>query len=129
MNDSPVSTGPPRLVQILRLWFGVTQRVDQKSYALSGFGLMLFKYAVEAAICQSTTGQLFTPLDFLNPSMSGRQAKRPGRTRHENFTGKSGQLHVLHPPFLLAEHTRIHSHVDVGPRPSGSGDCERGMGI
>jgi uncharacterized membrane protein YhaH (DUF805 family) len=75
MSDShPSSSGPPRLVQILRLWFGVTQRVDQRSYAVTGFGLMLVKYAVEAAICQITTGQLFTPLDFLNPTVSGRRA-------------------------------------------------------
>jgi uncharacterized membrane protein YhaH (DUF805 family) len=75
MNESPVSpSGAPRRFQILRLWFGVTQRVDQRAYALSGFGLMLVKYAVEAAICQLATGQLFTPLDFLNPSTSGRRA-------------------------------------------------------
>jgi len=75
MNDSRVSpSGASRPIQILRLWFGVTQRVDRKSYTLTGFGLMLVKYAVEAVICQSATGQLFTPLDFLNPHTSGRRA-------------------------------------------------------
>jgi uncharacterized membrane protein YhaH (DUF805 family) len=101
------------LVQVLRLWFGVTQRVGQKPYALSGFGLMLFKYAVEAAICESATGQLITPLDFLNPSISGRRALVGGP--HEWL---GWLIFVWSLPFLwIAVSMSVRRAIDAGASP------------
>lgn len=56
----------------LRLWFGVREPVGQTAFALSGFGLAIFKYAVEAAVIWLAVGQPFMPLDFLNPVLSTR---------------------------------------------------------
>jgi uncharacterized membrane protein YhaH (DUF805 family) len=42
-------------------------------YAASGFGLMVFKYAVEAGLLWFYSGRFFTPLHFLNPLLTLRQ--------------------------------------------------------
>jgi hypothetical protein len=41
-------------------------------------GLALCKYAVEAGVLRALTGNVLTPLDFLNPSLAGRQAALAG---------------------------------------------------
>jgi uncharacterized membrane protein YhaH (DUF805 family) len=61
----------PRLV---RLWFGLTEPVSRAAYILSGFGLMAFKYAVEAAVVHRVTGRWLTPSDYFNPLLTSRQA-------------------------------------------------------
>ena len=33
---------------VIRLWFGLVEPVDRKAYLLSGVGLMVLKYAVDA---------------------------------------------------------------------------------
>lgn len=57
----------------LRLWFGLRGRVTRQAYALSGIGLMLFKYVVEAAVVYRFSGLLYSPLDFVNPLISVRE--------------------------------------------------------
>jgi uncharacterized membrane protein YhaH (DUF805 family) len=59
---------------LLRLWFGVKEPVHQKEYILSGFGLMLLKYGVEAYFTWVYTATFLSPLGFLNPSMNSRAA-------------------------------------------------------
>lgn len=57
---------------LLRLWFGVSEPVGRTTYALSGFGLMAFKYGVEALAIWIHASALFWPWHFLNPVLSIR---------------------------------------------------------
>jgi hypothetical protein len=59
-------------VSLLSLWFGLSQRVDRRAYFLSGAGLMLVKYLVDAAVVRRYTGQWWSPLDYLSPLGSVR---------------------------------------------------------
>lgn len=59
-------------IRLLRLWFGVSDRVGWGAYALSGLALSLFKYAVEAYVVWQFTSAIFWPWDFLNPVLSER---------------------------------------------------------
>jgi uncharacterized membrane protein YhaH (DUF805 family) len=61
------------LVGLIRLWFGLSAPVSRRAYALSGFGLMAFKYAVEAAVVGAVVGRTLTPLDYLNPLLGARR--------------------------------------------------------
>lgn len=67
---------PPRAWDpgyLFRLWFGLREPVSQTVYAASGFGLMILKYLVEAAVVFVFTYKSYFPWDFLNPLMSVRQ--------------------------------------------------------
>lgn len=67
---------PPRAWDpgyLFRLWFGLSEPVSQTVYAASGFGLMILKYLVEAAVVFLFTYKSYFPWDFLNPLMSVRQ--------------------------------------------------------
>ncbi len=55
------------------IWFSFSQPVDRRTYAVHGFGLMAFKYAVDAALIWRFAGRVWTPLDYLNPLWSARQ--------------------------------------------------------
>jgi uncharacterized membrane protein YhaH (DUF805 family) len=54
-------------VNLLSLWFGLSRRVDRRTYFLSGAGLMVVKYLVDAAVVQHFTGHWWSPLDYLSP--------------------------------------------------------------
>lgn len=56
----------------IRHWFSLEGKVSRKEYVLTGVGLMLFKYAVEAGVIGYTTGKFYSPLDFINPLLSAR---------------------------------------------------------
>lgn len=58
---------------ILSLWFGLSRDVSRSAYAATGFGLMLFKYLVEASVIYYYSERFFLPTDFLNPLLSIRQ--------------------------------------------------------
>jgi hypothetical protein len=60
-------------VNLLRLWFGVSEPVSRGAYALSGIGLMAFKYVVEALLIQAVTGKWLLPQHYLNPLLTSRQ--------------------------------------------------------
>src|SRR5258707_10594425 len=60
--------------KLLKLWFGVSDRVDPTTYAASGFALILLKYALEAVLIYRYTSSVFWPWDFLNPLLSARTA-------------------------------------------------------
>lgn len=53
--------------------FGLQNPVPQRMYAVTGFGLVTVKYSVEAAILGTLTGQIYTPFDFVNPMLAGRE--------------------------------------------------------
>jgi len=59
--------------RLLRLWFSFTEPVDRTTYAVHGFGLMAFKYALDAALIWRFTGRWWTPLDYLSPLWTTRQ--------------------------------------------------------
>ncbi len=50
----------------LRLWFGFSDLVDRRTYVRSGAGLMLFKYAVDAAVVAAYSGRFWTPLQYVS---------------------------------------------------------------
>ncbi len=54
------------------LWFSRTQPVDRRDYALSGFGLMAFKYLTDAVLIYLVLGILWTPLEYLSPLLTTR---------------------------------------------------------
>ena len=58
---------------LLQLWFGLSLPVNRRSYAISGFSLMLVKYLGEAGAIHYYTSRLMTPLDFINPVLTMRQ--------------------------------------------------------
>ncbi len=60
-------------MSLAALWFGLSHRVGRLAFAVSGFGLMAFKYAVEAGLIYAFTGRFFAPHDFLNPLLSMRE--------------------------------------------------------
>ena len=57
---------------LLRVWFGVSEPVHRGMYALSGCGLMVFKYGVEALVIWIAASAVFFPWHFLNPVLSIR---------------------------------------------------------
>jgi hypothetical protein len=72
LNGAP----PPRMRNLLgwlRLWFLLCEPVAQRDYAVSGFGLMAFKYGAEALLIFLLTGLVYSPLDFINPLLSARE--------------------------------------------------------
>jgi uncharacterized membrane protein YhaH (DUF805 family) len=54
-------------VNLLSLWFGLSRRVDRRVYFLSGAGLMVVKYLVDAAVVWQITGRWWSPFDYLSP--------------------------------------------------------------
>src|SRR5678809_901757 len=61
-------------VKLLRLWFGLSQPVDRRTYVLSGIALMLLKYVIDTTIVAIATGHVWTPLDYLSPFLFVREA-------------------------------------------------------
>ena len=61
-------------LDLLRLWFGLSEPVSRRAYALSGFGLMALKYVTETALVHHVTGRWLTPLDYFNPLLTSRLA-------------------------------------------------------
>ena len=57
---------------LLLLWFSLTSDVGRFAYAATGFGLMAFKYLVEAGLIYEYAGKIFSPVDFVNPAFSIR---------------------------------------------------------
>jgi uncharacterized membrane protein YhaH (DUF805 family) len=60
-------------VSLFRKWFSLSEPVGRRFYAASGFGLMIFKYAVDSLVIWSATGSVWTPLGYLNPSLAARE--------------------------------------------------------
>jgi hypothetical protein len=56
------------------LWFGLRDDVGRLAFALSGFGLMLIKYASEAFVIYQFSGKVMNALEFLAPVYSLRAA-------------------------------------------------------
>lgn len=70
------TSGPPPLprstLEWLQLWIVMRDHVGRKAYAITGFGLMLVKYIVEATVVFCVSGLFYSPLDFVNPLLTVR---------------------------------------------------------
>ena len=64
--------------RLLRHWFGLSERVDRRTYFLTGAGLMLFKYLVDATVVWSYTHRWWSPLDYVSPLWSVRTVALQG---------------------------------------------------
>lgn len=60
------------ILKLTKRWFSLQGTVSREEYLLTGVGLMILKYAVEAGVIGYFTGKFYTPLDFLNPLLSAR---------------------------------------------------------
>lgn len=69
----PQPSPPAGGTGLLSFWFGLSADVNRGAYAATGFGLIAFKYAIEAGLLWHFSARFFTPLDFLNPLLSLRQ--------------------------------------------------------
>jgi len=56
----------------LQVCFGLKAPVDRTTYAATGIGLAIFKYAAEAGVIGAFTGNTLTPTMFVSPSFSAR---------------------------------------------------------
>ncbi len=72
----PPATG--RFRRILSVLFGFTLPVGRAFYAATGFSLMALKYAFDALLIGSATGQRWMPWDYLSPLISTRMDRLPG---------------------------------------------------
>ena len=66
------------MIGLLRLWFGLSERVDRRTYFLTGVGLMFLKYVVDTAVVWSSTGRWWSPLDYVSPLWSVRSGALRG---------------------------------------------------
>ena len=51
----------------LRLWFGLSDPIDRRTYFWNGVGLMALKYLSDSAVVWAYTGRVWSPLDYANP--------------------------------------------------------------
>ena len=58
----------------LRLWFGFTEPVDRGTYLRHGLGLTALKYVIDALLVWTFAGIFWTPLNYLSPLLTTRQA-------------------------------------------------------
>jgi uncharacterized membrane protein YhaH (DUF805 family) len=59
----------------LRLWFSLDEPVDRWAYVETGVILMVVKYGIDAFLVLLVAGQLWSPLDYLVPSLFMRTLK------------------------------------------------------
>ena len=53
--------------------FRLSGRIDRRTYLSIGIPLMAIKYGVDALAVRLTTGRIWTPFDYVNPSISLRE--------------------------------------------------------
>ena len=51
----------------LRLWFGLSDPIDRRTYFTNGAALMAVKYLSDSAVVWAYTGRVWSPLDYANP--------------------------------------------------------------
>ncbi len=99
---------------LLKTIFGLSQPVSRKTYAIVGFGLMAVKFVVEFIVIALVTDEIFTPLDFLNPTMTGRSRFTDNGPA---WLGMAWILWTL--PFLwIAVAMSVRRAIDAGQRPT-----------
>ena len=63
----------PTRPSLAALLFGLDAPVDRRTYALTGFSLMAFKYALDAGLIYAFTRTFWTPLEYLSPALFTRR--------------------------------------------------------
>jgi uncharacterized membrane protein YhaH (DUF805 family) len=58
--------------RLLALWFGLDGRIDRRTYLRHGAVLTGLKFAGDSALVRFGAGRVWTPLDYLNPSLISR---------------------------------------------------------
>ncbi|MEZ6114742.1 MAG: hypothetical protein R3C99_27575 [Pirellulaceae bacterium] len=61
------------MAHLIRMCLGVSEPVGRSAYAGVGFGLMAFKYAVEAMTIAVLTSSILLPWQFVSPLLSSRR--------------------------------------------------------
>lgn len=61
-----------QLRDLFLLWFSLASDVGRFAYAATGFGLMAFKYLVEASLIYEWADKIYSPFDFINPAFAIR---------------------------------------------------------
>jgi uncharacterized membrane protein YhaH (DUF805 family) len=61
--------------EIFLNWFSLEHKVSRKFYLLSGVGLMIFKYTIEAMVYFLIKGHFLSPFSFLSPLISSTYHK------------------------------------------------------
>src|SRR5437899_423775 len=72
------STNLHNAIMWLHLWFGLSQRVDRRTYLLTGCELMFLKYVVDSTVVWSYTGRWWKPFDYVSPLWSVRAGALQG---------------------------------------------------
>src|SRR6266540_4308613 len=62
------------LARWLRLWFGFRDPVNRGTYFRHGLGLTGLKYGIDALLVWQFAGRFWTPLNYLSPLLTTRQA-------------------------------------------------------
>ena len=70
--SEPATTKVSALKRCGVLWFSLSAPVTRTQYIITGFSLMLFKYACEAVLIFSTTGNHYPFTTFLSPILKER---------------------------------------------------------
>ena len=113
MSEVGTITPPRGPLGWLRLWFLLVDPVGRRDYAITGFGLMAFKYVVEYCVVRALSGHTYTPLDFINPLMSAREKMTAGAP---DWFGYAWVLWAL--PFLwIAVGMSVRRAFDAGISP------------
>jgi uncharacterized membrane protein YhaH (DUF805 family) len=58
--------------RLFALWFGLEGHIDRRTYLRHGAFLTALKFAGDGTFVRVTTGQWWTPLDYLSPSLISR---------------------------------------------------------
>lgn len=64
-----------RVRDTLRLWFSLRVPVGPRDYFVSGLTLMVVKYVVDATVMRLGANVFWSPIDYLNPMYSVREAR------------------------------------------------------
>lgn len=101
------------VLRLVRRWFSLQDTVSREEYLLTGVGLMILKYAVEAGVIGSITGKFYSPLDFVNPLLSARSQFTVGAPE---WLGMAWVLWTL--PFVwIAVTMSVRRAMDAGASP------------
>ena len=62
---------------LLATWFSLSRPVDRRTYAWSGFGLTVVKYAGDSAIVWAISGAWWSPLGYIHPALASTNPQTP----------------------------------------------------
>ena len=99
-----------------RRWFSIDGPVHRGDYLVLGLTLGVLKYAIEATVVAIMTGQLFTPLDYVNPWLNFKAPflmDSPGAAT-QVFTGLVSVWSLKEYGFTLVSTAMLYAEVIAG---------------